>query len=281
MAISNIGPVAAANISAFGGVSKASISAINGITAGFGGGGGGFDFTTIQGSNLTVYTAARLETGKSDGDNLTSLVNSGVAGSSWAVPTTVKPVYKTNILNGQPVYRFTPGADRPRAALTGKTIYNLISTSAWTVFVVYKIDATGTNTGFSNGSGPIGEDGGVWGLVHDSTGHSGKIVGEVYDGGVQEVEAGTYSSGVGQIVEFRRTGGNVSLRLNGGAAVTAATSALHASFGGVPQIGRRGSVPSNTLEGDIAEYLVWNIDLGGTDTTTVRNELATIYGVTV
>lgn len=244
-------------------------------------GGGSFDFTTVQGSNLTVYTAARLETGKSDGDNLTSLVNSGVAGSSWAASTTVKPVYKTNIVNGQPVYRFTPGADRPRAGLTGKTIYNIVSVSAWTVFVVYKIAAAGTSAGFGNASGAVGETGGIWMLAHDPSGNTGNIVGQVYDGGVKEVSAGAYSLGAFQLVEFRKSGGTVSVRLNGGSAGTVATSNLHGSFGGTPQMGRTSSITGNTLEGDIAEYLVWNIDLGGTDTTTVRNALATLYGVTV
>lgn len=48
MAISHVGPVAAANLGAFMGVSKANISAINGITASFGGGSGGAAIPTVR-----------------------------------------------------------------------------------------------------------------------------------------------------------------------------------------------------------------------------------------
>ena len=70
MAISHIGPVAAANISAFGGVSKASISAINGVTAGFGGGGG--SYAPVTWTDLVNVT-----------ESPTGTLTKNVGGSAW------------------------------------------------------------------------------------------------------------------------------------------------------------------------------------------------------
>ena len=86
MAISHIGPVAAANVSAFGGVSKASISAINGVTASFGGG-GGITFVaagTFQSSTGTVTPG--LPSGTAENDILVMLCFTGnqpITVSGW------------------------------------------------------------------------------------------------------------------------------------------------------------------------------------------------------
>jgi hypothetical protein len=219
--------------------------------------------------NLT-YTATAPSL--ADGDPVTTWPDSSGNGHDATQTGSARPIFKTAILNGKPVVRFTA------AGLSGLNIASAVSAAEpWTVLVVVK-PATPTSQHFSlintttvNPSGPffftsgtilyIGDRAGLYnaGAAPYATAfHIHRVHMGVAGPTAYITDGASIIGGVGVLTPNANPGGNFN--------------AIGAMLSGSPAYS----------DGDIAEIIVYNVNLSGlTDGPNLDKYLGTKYGITV
>lgn len=250
---------------------------INPFAFGAGGGNGGFDPTTISGCSMWVSADDPLLSGLNDGDPVggTTPWTDRVTGTRVFSNPIVgdRPVKKLNIVNGKPVIRFDATNDRLEFSVPSS---NIVTASAFTIFIVVKPDRNGTTSGTEAGANLLTSIG-YWGIVlFDSGGGTNKFRFYRFNGGYVGVNSTTtYSTGSWYIVECWYDGTDLRIKVNNDAEATQAASnpqqlTDHPSISGATAIGS-----------DVAEEIVANVTWNSTDRTTVREALADKYGITL
>jgi hypothetical protein len=268
------------------------------VTPSDGGGGGTFTPTTVglttaAPSATFTYTPASTGAktisvtnsgGLTDPANLTYTVGTGGLAdgdtvtvwhsSSILVPTNHgtavgTPIYKTNIINGKPVVRFS---------VANAAGFNLAippsGGSAWYCFAVMKQASNATSMGSLVGNAAPGLPLCAF-LIDTST---GLYIANRGGYGVFAIPSIAF-----HILVTAATGdalGNVSLRTDG-VNVTIGSTIASASSGNFGYLGYNGNGTPTYGEGDIAEVLFYNLALTGTDVQNIEKYLGTKYGISV
>lgn len=226
-------------------------------------------------ANYLQWCEARLETGLSDGDAVATFTDQSGNANNWSQSSgSLKPIYKTSIVNGRAVLRFDGSDDYMTLAsdiMSGK--------SAGEVFLVVKLAADPTS---SNKDGLWKMDGDGTNAVNFPYNGDGKL----YEGWGSTTRKSTGVDPTPSLAAWRLY--NVSskasefkIRLDGTEIYSTATNTF-SSFGATRNLGRSVGLFGNTyLYGDIAAIVIVDAVLSGTDRDTVENYLATIYGLTV
>lgn len=191
-----------------------------------------------------------------------------------------KPTYKTGILNGKPVVRFD-GGDYLNRDMTQLPMY------PHTIFIVFRESVTVTSAGVFVWKPAAGEDyARVDGFGADTVDNSYYLV---FFGSTPSGYAtflGTSGASPWGIYVNVIGGGTGTAYLNGSAGTTDSSfTALDSVNGGGFLIGGRffsGAISgTNRLNGDVAEILLYNTNLGSTDRQLVERYLGAKYGITV
>ncbi len=247
-----------------------------------------FDFSTIQGTNLTLWTAARLLTGAADGDYLATFPNNGVLGGNWTQSNAaLQPRYVTNGINGLPILRSKGSSDPDAygkygtASILNKTIYEVTSPNynKFTFFLCFK--TTGREAGHDL-QNVLADTGQIFTIGDEKVSGVWKSRARIYPP-FEDIYTDTIDDAY-RLLEVRLSDSLVySIRINNSAPVTLPRGSGFGNFGGDMRLfgGTDGGGTGMGLIGDFGELCAWNIDLSSTDTATVRNAFATLYGVTV
>lgn len=232
---------------------------------------GVWDPTTVSG--LKLWAAARLITGLSDSDPVTTWSDQSGQGNDLSQSTTGnKPLYKTNIVNGRPAILFDGVDDY-------FTLANVLSgASAGEVFIVIKAAADPAVSSAKSG---------IWNMDGEGTNacHYPFTDGNIYDawGSTARKSTGnpTPSLASWRIYNISSAAGAWTSRIDGVQHYTTATNTF-SSFSGSPYLGRSASLFGDVyFNGHIAEILIFNEVLSAGDRTYVLNGLADIYGISV
>lgn len=237
------------------------------------------DFIPTSISGCTLWCAADNTEFFSDAEAVGALgwnsEGSYIAGNFTQSTANRRPTFQTEEVNGRPVVRFVASPAGEEDLLTGQGASNFISTSAYTFFAVVKPSAGGGTDGSShyhrrpsiiqdaNRNWHVGIYDSKFCVNHNTTTGPGLL-------------SSTFTPGNWYIVEAYFGGGTVGLKVNNSTPVTASSGTL-SSLGNLAF----GQGQDAYFDGDIAEIIGWNVDIGSTDRTTVRNRLAAKYGITL
>lgn len=209
---------------------------------------GSFSPTDISG--LKLWLKADAITGKSDGDTVSTWSDSSGLGNDATAGTA--PIYKTNIINGLPVVRFSSSIlDTPSISWTNQTIFIVGLGSGSNRYAV----------SFSSGS----ENALIYGFAANTL--------EIYNN--PRLSIGTFSS-FSYATIIRTASTSTTVRLNGSQTGTTGTVSIPGS--GAVRLGNH-FLGSNPFVGDIAELLIYDAVVSGTDLTNVESYLADKYGL--
>lgn len=204
--------------------------------------------------------------------------NLGSAGGDFTEGTVNRrPTYQTNEINSLPVVRFvgTPLAESDR--LTSINLSSHLSVSAFTVFAVVRPTIGGGTDGSSRyyrRPAILKEAGSNFHLgLYNTTFCLNR---NITTG--PAVFTPTFTVNTWYIVELYFGSGTMSIRMNGGAEDTETSVGNFDSLANPAQLGAGTDLG---FDGDIAEIIAYNVDIGSTDRTTVRNGLAAKYNITV
>ncbi len=223
--------------------------------------------TDVPTADMEVWYKADAITGLSDGDLLTAWPDSSGNGYVTNQPiSTHAPAYKTGIVNGKPVVRFS--------ATRGDAVRSSAPTSAsdQTLFVVLK-----PNSGSLSGT-PMIRNPDVGALLLRLS--SGKI--DLVRAGVAIIGTGgttLSSSSFSIICGTYSSATSWAVYLNGTADGSGSTTVTLTSGGVMNGLGSDGIFGGNSFDGDIAELITYSAVLGSTDRGTVTSYLQSKYGI--
>ncbi len=234
-----------------------------------GGGGGIIDPLTITGMTLWLKADAGAYV-----DNYVTLATNTQTVQGWlcqktgatgqfdqTVNSAFRPQFLTNIIDGKPVLRFDGTDDYMLGAVTS----TYITASAYTVFVVAKAIVIDTNNATVYDNDPIYEDeDGDFALLLKSTPTAHLFNWDVTPGDSIELSIAT---GTFYLFEGRHGGGNLGFRLNGGTESTVASGDTVLAAGSNVRLGTNAARYANI---DIAEMMIFNVDLSSGDKTSLR-----------
>lgn len=222
--------------------------------------------TPGQIANLAAWWKADALTGLSDSDPVGSWTDS--SNNAWATVqsnSANKPTYKTGIVNGNPVVRFGGSAYMDDTVSA--------SQSAQTIFAVARPTAT---TGTSQTIRGAGSSGGLQFAVN--SGVMVLVKQSVAGVGVSSTTISTANFSV--LCATFAAGSSYAFYLNGAADGSGSTSETLTS-GTVTVIGQNGSSSGERVTGDLAELIIYDAVLSGTDRAAVTAYLGGKYGITV
>lgn len=207
--------------------------------------------------------------------------NLGSAGGDWTQATAnMRPTYETNEVNGLPAVRFSNAVVGEEDALisTGVNMSSYLTTTAYTGFIVVRP----TIGGGTDGSSRYYRRPRIFGTNGNDSFHVG-----LYDQqfalnhnsvtGPKILAPGTFTLNAWSIVEFYYDGATMSIRFNGGTEGTIA-GATTGSLAITAILGRGTDLK---FDGDIAEVIIYDNDIGSTNRDTARTALGAKYGITV
>lgn len=207
--------------------------------------------------------------------------NEGTVGGVWTQTTANRrPTYQTNEINGRPVVRFLNSPATEEDGITSGVVgmSSFVSASAYTVFLVVRP----TIGGGTDGSSRFYRRPRIFGTASSDTLHVGlynttfRVNHNQLTG--PSVATPTFTVNNWYVVEVWFGGGTLGIKANNS---TASTIGGAADLGSLTAVGQLGRGTDLMFDGDIAEAIAWNIDIGSTDRDTVRNGLATQYGITL
>lgn len=236
------------------------------------GGGGGGD------PDLALWLAAWKETGYSDGDRITTLVDWSGNGRDFTAPNSgARPRFDANVLNSQPGFWFGGNSDQNYA---NRDVFFSGSQSVEAMFVIKKPAS-------ENGNGAWKFDGGNW-ASHFTYG------GTIYDAFCsqdRDAYTPTYSeltAGVIYQVSIANGTNNHKVWQNGNNNKITRTSTVNHSHGTTPkvQVGassdqNNGSSQTNWFHGHILELKIWSKVLSNSERNTELAALNSRYGISV
>lgn len=203
-------------------------------------------------SNLQLWLKADAITGKNDGDAISTWTDSsGNNNNATQATVSLQPVYKTNILNGQPVVRFDAADDGMSTTLG-------VSSGSLTVFVVYD-----TNSASSSRRAVQGSNNwliGPWGGAH-----------QYFNGAF--INGGSQGLGTFVIAAAVQTSSSGTLYINGVNKGSNGSTTLPGTF----YLGV--GTYLEPLGGDIAEVIVYNKELNATEISGVNTYLTNKYNL--
>jgi hypothetical protein len=203
-----------------------------------------------------------------DGDPVSSWADSSGNGHTATMTGSNRPTYKTAIVNGKPVVRFT-------AAGFSKLDFTAISgVTPFRVFAVIKQASAGNKIFGIAGNSPnafpyllYNTDNNIF--VTDWTGYTSTSVGV---GGPGPPTFGFH------VLTSISTAGTLAVRVDG-AGVLTALGAL-ANTGNFASIGYENVTPAYG-DGDVAEIILYNVDVSTPNLQGIEKYLGTKYGITV
>jgi hypothetical protein len=214
-----------------------------------------------------LWLSADKITGLNDGDAISTWIDRADTGNIATASSTTRPIYKTSILNSQPIVRFDGSNDTMPLAfqpLTGAT--------AGTFFGVCKLDADPPAT---SQTGPIlgdfGNDPGAdtvfpWtdGTIYDAWGST-----------VRKTTANPSPALTSWFIYCVQSASGLWRNYVNGGAVLYTTGTNTVTFDTAPKIGSDAGL--YFLDGDIAEIIVYNTQLSTSDMNSVGNYLVAKY----
>lgn len=228
-------------------------------------------FNPADYGTVFAWISARKETGYADGDSVTTATDFAGSNTFGQATASKKPLYKTNILNGQPAFRFDGVDDW----LTNTASWSPAGQTVFVVAVPSSVSGGNKRLYSQNVSGQPDFTG---------TGHLIPVIQNAGTGGA--FLAGSYRStytvtAVKAVFEtVIDSSGTVQCFYNGTAASSYSGSAWSPTF--VQQyIGGSGTGGSEGNPGDYCEVIVYNGNLSSGNRSSVRTALASIYGITV
>lgn len=239
-----------------------------------------FDPTTISG--CTLWLAVSNLTGFADGDPVgdtgDEFPNLGSAGGNFTEGTANRrATYQTNEVNTRPVLRFvnTPTLEADR--LTGPNLSNHLSVSAFTVFAVVRPTiggGTDASSRYYRRPPIIKETGSNFHLgLYNTT----FVLNRNTTTG-PAVQTPTFTVNQWYIVEGYFGSGTMGIKANNS---TADEETSVSNFDSLANAATLGQGTDLSFDGDIAEIIAFNVDIGSSDRTVVRNALAAKYDITL
>ena len=231
-------------------------------------------------SDLGRWYKADAITGLNDGDYVTTWSDS--SGNSADVTQSTeanKPTYQTNEVNGQPIVRFDGGD-----ALIASDVYQWDYSTGFSIFIVSKGNdsPSGTEYIFDNG---VGDNNGIAFPRIESDDDITIGIGGV---GAVTCANNHHSYSAFQILTCIYDGSDWSIRQNGATATITAGGdsdpSGSISGGGTTNflaVGARGTDGTINYDGDVAEVIVYGVNLSSTDRDSVESYLSTKYDVSI
>lgn len=220
-------------------------------------------------------------TSAADGDAVATWNDqSGIANNATQGTGGNRPIFKSSIINGNPVLRFSSNQFLDATSTPGIT-----GTNSFYFFLVFK-QASFVAGGTSDGSGtyiidrlPANNPLASFKIVNTDKYHfqkrndSGGV-----SGPISSTPANTSSFVI--VDYFRNYNTALGLIINGGTAVTSSddNGSLNADR---IRIGRHSTNTNGGLNGDLAEVIVYNTNLSATERSKVESYLAIKYGITI
>ena len=245
------------------------------------GGGGGFDPTSLSG---LMYWFKADSLSLTDGDAVDTWSNEGNdSRGDVANTSTARPIYKTGIINGEPVVRFDGVNDRlVTASAEAKP-------SSVTVYAVFNTDDVSSAAGLLMGQSASNALRG-WGIgVPDFFGSQTLVEGRSYSssGTVRIITANstTISNSTFYCLAATYSNGDTqfNMKLNGADQTEGTTSTNYNAIEGTAYrfaVGNQGEYSGGFFfDGDLAEVLVYDSVLTGSDLTDVEDYLLGKYGL--
>ena len=219
--------------------------------------------TDITGCEL--WLPADYITGLVDGDAVTTWSDqSGLSNDVTQATASYKPLYKTNIVNGEPVVRFDATDD----VLVSKSWGGV---DKFSIFAVVSFADASTIRGICGYAGTnygwhlqrLSDNTIMWYLYGPNISHTGSIV---------------TSSATFYLISAIYDGATISLRMNGiSDGSTACTGIITA---GTINVGMAYNA-TRTLNGDLPELIFYNnVAVSGTDLSNIESFLMTKYAIT-
>lgn len=233
--------------------------------------GGGSTPSLPYSTNLRLWLPVNNLVGYSDNDTVPTWTDFSGLGFDGTPPVVAsRAVYKTGVVNSQPVLRFAGAGTSHDYYQFGNV---MASAAAGEVFIVVKVDADPP---------PDVSQSGLWKFdPTEEVTHYPYTDGVIYDtfGTTARKTTGnpTASLAAWNIYNVSSAAGAWTSRINGVQHYTTATNTV--GWSATPLIGYSNS--DRGLDGDIAEVIVYNAVLGSTDRTTILDYLAAKYGITV
>lgn len=231
-----------------------------------------FGIQPNQVSGLQLWLKADSES-YSDGASVTTATDRSGNSRNFTEATN-PPTYKTSIINGKAVYRFDGTNDR---LVGGTTLGSFITSSEYTLFVVFKATAIGTAAANPYDNDAVICDGtaaSYFGMHLHSTAPTG--IAYNYDGSVDSASV-TVATGTAMLLTQRHTGGNLGIAKNGDAEITAASGNTSAT-GQTPRLGTNYN-GAQFFEGDIAEVAIYNAALSAGDLAALKSYFRAKYAL--
>jgi hypothetical protein len=207
--------------------------------------------------NLTyTATAASL----ADGDPVSSWADSSANGNNATQTGSTRPIYKTAILNGKPILRFTSAGSKS-LNLTSP----IVSAVPWTIFCVTKQSASGVAVGCIGSA-----------TATSAFGPLQNTDGKVYVADQVTIQNGTNpAQAVFHVISanISGTGPFIDGVLASGLTNSAFVNSVNFTVLGMANGG--------FSDGDIAEIIIYNTTLSGTNRANIEKYLGTKYAITV
>lgn len=235
------------------------------------GGGGGYTPPAI-GANYLMWCEAR-HLSLSDNDPVSQFTNQ-VSSHHWTGSGSTRPLFKTNVLNSQPVLRFDGSDDFLILAtdiMSGET--------EGEVFIVVKIDTDPPGASAQSG---------LWNMDGEGTNtvHYPFTNGQLYEAWGSNSRKSTGVDPTPALTSFRlynvaSKSADFKIRLDGTQIYTTGTNTF-SNFGGNIYLGRsEGLFGDVYLDGDIAMIAIVDAVLNSTDRDAIEAEIASVYGLTI
>lgn len=215
-----------------------------------------------------IHYAADEIVGKVDGNTVTQWLD--LSGNGYnADYSNAAPVYKTNIVNGLPVLRFS---DTTNTYMRINYLLGNAVNSQFTIVVVAKETVSATRAMLS--TVPLSGAAQGWSFRFKTSTSL-----QYYHGGQTPNLSDTMVDQF-NIFSIRRNGLDGTTGVNGTEeATTTISSFVPNSTDSYTKIGQEASTATNCLDGDIAEIFIFNTDIGLINLTTVVNYLKTKYNI--
>lgn len=192
-----------------------------------------------------------------------------------------KPVYRTNIINGNPVLRFS--SDQFLDALAAP---NIGPTQSFYMFLVFKQNSyVAGGTGDGNGTFIVDRPTGTNNLMSFKIVNTDKYFYQKRnDGGgslAGPVSVSPAATNTFTVIDyFRNVGTNYGIHINGRLDVTSGGDS-EGITGPAIRLGRHATTTSGGLDGDLAEVVLYNTNLTDAERQRVESYLAIKYGITL
>ena len=227
-------------------------------------------FDPSQLTGLTLWSAARKETGFNDGDAVGTMANAGSA-TAFTASGANRATFKVAGQGGRPYYQFQSSGPTEYAGAAMSSYITASAFAAWFVveFITINVDFVVDN--WYRNDCLFEDNNGFVGLTY---GQTANLVFGVYDGS-QETVAIVPTTSSWHIIHARLDSGFVVVSMDGGGE-TASGSGNIQNITATAKIGRT-STYTNPMTANLAEVIITSSVPTSTDRTNVVNYLKAFY----